>query len=68
MLLVEKLKELWVIPIWFTIVTVISMVVGRMLGWLFGLQQSQRCVQMELNSSNYSLSCAGASLWPQLCL
>ncbi|KAF8203104.1 endoplasmic reticulum auxin efflux carrier [Pholiota molesta] len=38
----EKLKELWVIPIWFTIVTLISMVIGRVLGWLFNLQQSQR--------------------------
>ncbi|KAF9480072.1 hypothetical protein BDN70DRAFT_878118 [Pholiota conissans] len=38
----EKLKELWVIPIWFTIVTTASMIVGRVLGRLFGMRQSQR--------------------------
>ncbi|KAF8802808.1 endoplasmic reticulum auxin efflux carrier [Phlegmacium glaucopus] len=37
-----KLKELWVIPIWFVIVTTASMLVGRILGSLFGLRQSQR--------------------------
>ncbi|KAH9478161.1 putative transporter [Psilocybe cubensis] len=38
----EKLKELWVIPIWFMIVTLTSMAVGRVLGWSFGLRKSQR--------------------------
>lgn len=40
-IVLEKLKELWVIPIWFVIVTVTSMTVGRVLGWLFGLRRSQ---------------------------
>ncbi|PPQ88773.1 hypothetical protein CVT25_008631 [Psilocybe cyanescens] len=35
--LTEKLKELWVIPISFIIVTGTSMVVGWVLGWWFGL-------------------------------
>ncbi|PPQ71103.1 hypothetical protein CVT25_004975 [Psilocybe cyanescens] len=42
----EKLKELWVIPIWFIIVTGTSMVVGRVLGWTFGLRKSQRSFVM----------------------
>ncbi|KAF4618854.1 hypothetical protein D9613_009676 [Agrocybe pediades] len=37
-----KLKELWIIPIWFVIVTFASMFVGRGLGWLAGLRRSQR--------------------------
>ncbi|KJA25732.1 hypothetical protein HYPSUDRAFT_37175 [Hypholoma sublateritium FD-334 SS-4] len=42
----EKLKELWVIPIWFVIVTTASMAVGRLLGWIFGLRRSQRSFVM----------------------
>ncbi|KAF8802809.1 hypothetical protein BYT27DRAFT_6752945 [Phlegmacium glaucopus] len=38
----EKLKELWVIPIWFAIVTTVSMLIGRILGTLFRLRQSQK--------------------------
>ncbi|KAF5310729.1 hypothetical protein D9619_007661 [Psilocybe cf. subviscida] len=38
----EKLRELWIIPIWFVIVTCASMAVARVLGWTFGLRQSQR--------------------------
>jgi len=38
----EKLQELWVIPIWFIIVTALSMLVGSVLGSLFRLRQSQR--------------------------
>lgn len=38
----EKLKELWVIPIFFAIVTCLSMTVGAILGWMFGLKRSQR--------------------------
>ncbi|CAA7265021.1 unnamed protein product [Cyclocybe aegerita] len=41
-----KLKELWVIPIWFVIVTTASMSVGRVLGFVFGLKQSQRSFVM----------------------
>ena len=41
-IVIEKLKELWVIPIWFVIVTASSMLVGSILGWLFRLRQSQR--------------------------
>ena len=41
-LVIEKLQELWIIPIWFIIVTVASMLVGSLLGSLFRLRQSQR--------------------------
>lgn len=43
-LISEKLTELYVIPIWFIIVTAVSMLVGSVLGWLFGLKSSQRRV------------------------
>lgn len=42
----EKLKELWVIPIWFTTVTITSMFVGSILGWLFKLKSSQKSFVM----------------------
>ncbi|KAJ2928564.1 hypothetical protein H1R20_g8497, partial [Candolleomyces eurysporus] len=42
----EKLKELWVIPIYFTVVTMISMGVGSMLGHIFKLRKSQRSFVM----------------------
>ncbi|KAJ2915664.1 hypothetical protein MD484_g4769, partial [Candolleomyces efflorescens] len=42
----EKLKELWVIPIYFTIVTMISMGVGSVLGHIFKLRKSQRSFVM----------------------
>lgn len=42
----EKLKELWVIPIYFTIVSLVSMGVGSALGHMFGLRRSQRSFVM----------------------
>ena len=42
----EKLKELWVIPIWFITVTTVSMLVGSILGWLFKLRSSQKSFVM----------------------
>ncbi|KAF9051947.1 auxin efflux carrier [Panaeolus papilionaceus] len=42
----EKLKELWVIPIWFIVVTATSMIVGHVSGWLLGLRRSQRSFVM----------------------
>ncbi|KIK04227.1 hypothetical protein K443DRAFT_676190 [Laccaria amethystina LaAM-08-1] len=42
----EKLKELWVIPIFFAIVTCLSMTVGATLAWMFGLKRSQRSFVM----------------------
>ncbi|KAH8087206.1 membrane transport protein-domain-containing protein [Cristinia sonorae] len=37
-----KLRELWIIPIFFVVTTVVSMVVAFVLGWLFRLKRSQR--------------------------
>ncbi|KAF9522364.1 membrane transport protein-domain-containing protein [Crepidotus variabilis] len=38
----EKLKELWIIPLWFALVTTASMLVGKVLGYTFRLKRSQR--------------------------
>jgi predicted permease len=38
-----KLAELWIIPIFFIVVTIISMIVAFFLGWMFKLKRSQRC-------------------------
>ncbi|PPQ94737.1 hypothetical protein CVT25_007701 [Psilocybe cyanescens] len=40
--LIEKLKELWVILIWFITITGTLMVTGWVLGWTFRLRKSQR--------------------------
>src|SRR5882762_4540437 len=37
-----KLAELWIIPIFFIIVTVLSMGTSFLLGWIFKLKRSQR--------------------------
>jgi len=37
-----KLRELWIIPIFFVVTTTVSMVVSFLLGWLFRLKRSQR--------------------------
>ena len=42
----EKLLELWVIPIFFVIVTVLSMAVAFTLGWTFRIKRSQRSFAM----------------------
>jgi predicted permease len=38
-----KLKELWIIPILFVVVSGLSMTVAFVLGYLFSLKRSQRC-------------------------
>uniref|UniRef100_A0A0W0GCJ6 Endoplasmic reticulum auxin efflux carrier n=1 Tax=Moniliophthora roreri TaxID=221103 RepID=A0A0W0GCJ6_MONRR len=38
----EKLRELWIIPLFFVIVTAVSMAVSFLLGSIFGLKKSQR--------------------------
>ncbi|KAF9003152.1 auxin efflux carrier [Hymenopellis radicata] len=42
----EKLRELWIIPLFFVIVTVTSMSVSFLLGWIFRLKRSQRSFAM----------------------
>ncbi|PPQ97251.1 hypothetical protein CVT26_000644 [Gymnopilus dilepis] len=42
----EKLRELWIVPVWFVIVTSASMAVGRAMGWMFRLPKSQRSFVM----------------------
>ena len=39
-----KLKELWIVPVIFAVVTVTSMIVGWVLAYVFRLKRSQRCV------------------------
>ncbi|KAK7463023.1 hypothetical protein VKT23_007605 [Stygiomarasmius scandens] len=41
-----KLAELWIIPIFFVIVTLVSMSVAFLLGWIFRLKRSQRSFAM----------------------
>ncbi|KAF8633166.1 hypothetical protein AX17_004667 [Amanita inopinata Kibby_2008] len=41
-----KLRELWIIPMFFVLVTVTSMTVAFLLGTLFGLKKSQRSFAM----------------------
>ncbi|KAF9269575.1 auxin efflux carrier [Marasmius fiardii PR-910] len=42
----EKLRELWIIPIFFVVVTVVSMIVSYLLGSMFRLKKSQRAFAM----------------------
>ncbi|RDB27965.1 putative transporter C5D6.04 [Hypsizygus marmoreus] len=41
-----KLRELWVVPLFFILVTLVSMLTAFTLGWLFGLKRSQRSFAM----------------------
>jgi len=56
----EKLKELWVIPIFFVIVTVLSMAVAFILGWTLRLKRSQRsfavAASMFMNSNSLPIA------------
>jgi len=56
----EKLRELWVIPIFFVIVTVLSMAVAFTLGWTFRLKRSQRsfavAASMFMNSNSLPIA------------
>jgi predicted permease len=42
----ERLRELWIIPIFFVVVTVVSMSISLLLGWIFRLKKSQRSFAM----------------------
>lgn len=57
---IEKLRELWVIPIFFVIVTVLSMAVAFLLGWTFRLKRSQRsfavAASMFMNSNSLPIA------------
>ena len=56
----EKLRELWVIPIFFVIVTVLSMAVAFLLGWTLRLKRSQRsfaiAASMFMNSNSLPIA------------
>ena len=56
----EKLRELWVIPIFFVIVTVLSMAVAFLLGWALRLKHSQRnfavAASMFMNSNSLPIA------------
>ncbi|GLB42199.1 putative membrane transport protein [Lyophyllum shimeji] len=41
-----KFKELWIVPIFFLLVTAVSALVAFVLGWIFHLKKSQRCFAM----------------------
>ncbi|KAF8882418.1 auxin efflux carrier [Infundibulicybe gibba] len=41
-----KLRELWIIPLFFILVTGVSMAVAFLLGWMFRLKRSQRSFAM----------------------
>ncbi|KAA1474487.1 hypothetical protein DENSPDRAFT_804202 [Dentipellis sp. KUC8613] len=55
-----KLKELWIIPLFFLAVTLVSMVVAWALGWLFRLKHSQRnfamAASMFMNSNSLPIA------------
>jgi auxin efflux carrier family protein len=56
----EKLRELWIIPIFFVITTTVSMAVAFMLGWVFRLKRSQRsfaiAAAMFMNSNSLPIA------------
>ncbi|KAJ6608687.1 membrane transport protein-domain-containing protein [Mycena sp. CBHHK59/15] len=56
----EKLKELWIIPIWFILVTSVSMSVSFILGWVFRVKRSQRnfamAAAMFMNSNSLPIA------------
>ena len=51
-----KLRELWIIPIFFVFVTGVSMAVAYVLGWIFRLKRSQRYV-FHIYYSSHVLNC-----------
>ncbi|KAJ7056665.1 membrane transport protein-domain-containing protein [Mycena amicta] len=56
----EKLRELWIIPIFFVLVTTVSMSVAFVLGWLFRVKRSQRnfamAAAMFMNSNSLPIA------------
>jgi predicted permease len=61
-----KLRELWIIPIFFVLVTAVSMIVSFILATIFRLKRSQRCVvvsilcDLSFSSLNRSFAMAAA--------
>lgn len=57
---IEKLQELWVIPIFFVIVTTLSMAVAFIIGWALRLKRSQRsfavAASMFMNSNSLPIA------------
>ncbi|KAI0337206.1 hypothetical protein BDW22DRAFT_1364370 [Trametopsis cervina] len=55
-----KLRELWIIPIFFVVTTGVSMTVAFLLGWLFRLKRSQRsfavAAAMFMNSNSLPIA------------
>jgi predicted permease len=55
-----RLRELWIIPIFFVIVTVVSMSISFLLGWIFRLKKSQRnfamAAAMFMNSNSLPIA------------
>ncbi|KAF7312071.1 hypothetical protein MIND_00219300 [Mycena indigotica] len=56
----EKLRELWIIPIFFVLVTTVSMSVAFVLGWVFRVKRSQRnfamAAAMFMNSNSLPIA------------
>ncbi|KAJ7284539.1 membrane transport protein-domain-containing protein [Mycena rebaudengoi] len=56
----EKLRELWIIPIFFVLVTAVSMSVSFLLGWVFRVKRSQRnfamAAAMFMNSNSLPIA------------
>ncbi|ETW77828.1 hypothetical protein HETIRDRAFT_56145 [Heterobasidion irregulare TC 32-1] len=55
-----KLRELWIIPLFFCAVTAVSMAVAWLLGWMFRLKRSQRnfamAASMFMNSNSLPIA------------
>ncbi|CCM04774.1 uncharacterized protein FIBRA_06965 [Fibroporia radiculosa] len=55
-----KLRELWIIPIFFVITTGVSMIVALVLGWMLGLKKTQRnfavAAAMFMNSNSLPIA------------
>ncbi|KAF9443106.1 hypothetical protein P691DRAFT_788448, partial [Macrolepiota fuliginosa MF-IS2] len=47
----QKLRELWVIPIFFIIVTAVSAIIAFVLGWVLRLKRSQSSLFLKLTNS-----------------
>jgi len=54
-----KLRELWIIPIFFVVTTGVSMTVAYVLGWMLRLKKSQRCVAYSRRACTGEIAPAG---------
>ncbi|THU93996.1 hypothetical protein K435DRAFT_820090 [Dendrothele bispora CBS 962.96] len=56
----EKLKQLWIIPVFFVIITIVSMLVAWFLGYIFRLKKTQRnfamAASMFMNSNSLPIA------------